>query len=433
MVVAATPCCASSRARSGTRTARPRSRSPTRWGATPEYPHYTPPGGVARLARPGRPAVGPPRARSASGAARSREPEPRTGTTGLGRSATMIARPGGIGELPHRGRPIAGRHALPAFFTMSTVIESLERAQLRRVPSFQAGRPRPRPLPGHRGHAAPHPGLRGRRHQAPGPRRARDLHRPQAVLRRRRRAHVPGALAEDREDRGRRPRRRAARQALLPARPRRQARPRARAPLHRPGGGRRAAACSTTRRRSRGRRPRPSRGGRRRGRRPRGPVEEAVEAEPPRRAETPPRSRREPRPQARRRGRGRGRGGRRRPTRVARQPRRRQRSGSTLRRTARARCSSWSSSSRSRSASRSASRPSWSSRTGSRAESMVPTLEVGQRVLVNRIGDRFGDPDVGDIIVFHPPAGRRRTTPCGAGQPPAGPAPATSRRRREPT
>ena len=37
--------------------------------------------------------------------------------------------------------------------------------------------------------------------------------------------------------------------------------------------------------------------------------------------------------------------------------------------------------------------------------SMVPTLAVGQRVLVNRIGNHFGDPKVGDIVVFHPPQG----------------------------
>ncbi len=37
--------------------------------------------------------------------------------------------------------------------------------------------------------------------------------------------------------------------------------------------------------------------------------------------------------------------------------------------------------------------------------SMVPTLEVGQRVLVNRIGTHFGDPDRGDVVVFKPPAG----------------------------
>ncbi len=37
--------------------------------------------------------------------------------------------------------------------------------------------------------------------------------------------------------------------------------------------------------------------------------------------------------------------------------------------------------------------------------SMEPTLDIGERVLVNRIGMRFGDPSVGDVVVFHPPAG----------------------------
>ena len=46
------------------------------------------------------------------------------------------------------------------------------------------------------------------------------------------------------------------------------------------------------------------------------------------------------------------------------------------------------------------------------SESMVPTLEVGQRVLVNRIGNRFSDPSVGDVVVFHPPAGAD-TNKCG--------------------
>jgi signal peptidase I len=46
------------------------------------------------------------------------------------------------------------------------------------------------------------------------------------------------------------------------------------------------------------------------------------------------------------------------------------------------------------------------------SESMVPTLQVGQRVLVNRLGNRFGDPHVGDIVVFHPPAGSDSNT-CG--------------------
>jgi signal peptidase I len=51
---------------------------------------------------------------------------------------------------------------------------------------------------------------------------------------------------------------------------------------------------------------------------------------------------------------------------------------------------------------------------------MVPTLEVGQRVLVNRIGARFGDPEVGDVVVFHPPEGAERDNTCGSGPPPQG-------------
>jgi signal peptidase I len=37
--------------------------------------------------------------------------------------------------------------------------------------------------------------------------------------------------------------------------------------------------------------------------------------------------------------------------------------------------------------------------------SMIPTLEKGQRVLVQRIGYHFSDPQIGDIVVFHPPEG----------------------------
>jgi signal peptidase I len=39
------------------------------------------------------------------------------------------------------------------------------------------------------------------------------------------------------------------------------------------------------------------------------------------------------------------------------------------------------------------------------SESMEPTLDVGQRVLVDRVGYHFSDPDIGDIVVFHPPQG----------------------------
>lgn len=52
------------------------------------------------------------------------------------------------------------------------------------------------------------------------------------------------------------------------------------------------------------------------------------------------------------------------------------------------------------------------------SESMVPTLTVGQRVLVNRIGSRFGDPKVGDILVFHPPAGAESASGDQCGEQP---------------
>jgi signal peptidase I len=51
------------------------------------------------------------------------------------------------------------------------------------------------------------------------------------------------------------------------------------------------------------------------------------------------------------------------------------------------------------------------------SESMEPTLDVGQRVLVNRFLYNFKDPSVGDIVVFHPPAGADGESPggkCGA-------------------
>ena len=44
--------------------------------------------------------------------------------------------------------------------------------------------------------------------------------------------------------------------------------------------------------------------------------------------------------------------------------------------------------------------------------SMEPTLAIGERVIVNRIGNRFAAPGVGDIVVFHPPHGAD-TNECG--------------------
>ena len=55
--------------------------------------------------------------------------------------------------------------------------------------------------------------------------------------------------------------------------------------------------------------------------------------------------------------------------------------------------------------------------------SMVPTLSVGQRVLVNRIGNNFGNPAVGDVTVFHPPTGAESDTQCGVRPAPRQPCP----------
>jgi signal peptidase I len=44
---------------------------------------------------------------------------------------------------------------------------------------------------------------------------------------------------------------------------------------------------------------------------------------------------------------------------------------------------------------------------------MEPTLDVGQRVLVNRFLYHLTDPGIGDIVVFHPPTGADSGTQCG--------------------
>ncbi len=44
--------------------------------------------------------------------------------------------------------------------------------------------------------------------------------------------------------------------------------------------------------------------------------------------------------------------------------------------------------------------------------SMEPTLRIGERVLVNRLATELGSPHVGEIVVFHPPAGAERQE-CG--------------------
>jgi signal peptidase I len=62
-------------------------------------------------------------------------------------------------------------------------------------------------------------------------------------------------------------------------------------------------------------------------------------------------------------------------------------------------------------------------------------IVVGQRVLVNRLSHRLGsNPQVGDIITFHPPAGADETPPrCGAQQAQDQPCPAPTPERSKQT
>jgi len=60
---------------------------------------------------------------------------------------------------------------------------------------------------------------------------------------------------------------------------------------------------------------------------------------------------------------------------------------------------------------------------------MEPTLDVGQRVLVNRFLYHFTDPGIGDIVVFHPPAGADGGGECGTTQEPGQPCPRPTRVR----
>ena len=53
------------------------------------------------------------------------------------------------------------------------------------------------------------------------------------------------------------------------------------------------------------------------------------------------------------------------------------------------------------------------------SESMIPTLEIGERVLVDRVSFRFSDPDRGDVVVFKPPAGADSNS-CGVEPVPPG-------------
>jgi signal peptidase I len=64
------------------------------------------------------------------------------------------------------------------------------------------------------------------------------------------------------------------------------------------------------------------------------------------------------------------------------------------------------------------------------SESMVPTLEIGERVLVNRVGTHFSDPSRGDIVVFKPPFGADENQ-CGVPKPRGAACPQPTKKRSE--
>ena len=62
------------------------------------------------------------------------------------------------------------------------------------------------------------------------------------------------------------------------------------------------------------------------------------------------------------------------------------------------------------------------------SESMVPTLQIGQRVLVDRVSFRLGEPERDDVVVFKPPAGADDNA-CGERHPSDSPCPRPTPKR----
>lgn len=54
------------------------------------------------------------------------------------------------------------------------------------------------------------------------------------------------------------------------------------------------------------------------------------------------------------------------------------------------------------------------------SESMLPTVGVGDRVTLNRGAYDDEPPQVGDVVIHHPPVGAEEGNVCGGGPPPVG-------------
>ena len=102
------------------------------------------------------------------------------------------------------------------------LIQTLEQEEIARlgktIPDVRPRRHGDRQRQRRRRHPQARAGLRRRRDRQAQPRPELELHRAQDLQRRRRRAHVPDLQPADRLDRSQAPRRRAPRQAVLPAR-----------------------------------------------------------------------------------------------------------------------------------------------------------------------------------------------------------------------
>ena len=141
----ATPCCASSRARSGHADSAGEESFSSALGGDPEYPHYTRPAEYRGWTRARGAALGPPRGdpplapraqpRARRGDELTRSGAPRRAGT---HSLSSLARADGRPPWP-RARLVGRPDPRAPSFAMSTVIDNLERAQLRRVPNFAPG------------------------------------------------------------------------------------------------------------------------------------------------------------------------------------------------------------------------------------------------------------------------------------------------------
>ena len=159
-----TRCCASCPARSATSDSAVEESFSAALEGGPEYPHYTRPASYRGWEVPEVLLSGPPRARCAEWRLRA--------------AAGPARRPGRRGLVPLTSPRLRdrSRRSPPARRTAALLTD--ERADpKRRAPSaapasrLPGRRPGARPLPGGRGHPAPHPGLRGRRPEAAGRRR----------------------------------------------------------------------------------------------------------------------------------------------------------------------------------------------------------------------------------------------------------------------